>query len=66
MRVQLQKKDPFQREMLTREISGFESQDDYQRVCYRKQELNLFSLMSEHGLLTALTCYRVGRHRDRP
>ena len=66
MRVQLQKKDPFQREMLAREVSGFESQDNQQRVCYRKQKLNLFSLMRKHGFATALTCYRVGRHRDRP
>jgi len=62
----LEEKDALQCDMCACDVGGFEGQDDQKSVYDRKQELNFLSLMREHELATAITCYRVTRSRDRP
>ena len=66
VRMRLEEKDALQGDMCAGDVGGFEGQDDQKSVYDRKQELNFLSLMREHELATAITCYRVKRSRDRP
>jgi hypothetical protein len=46
--VQIEEKDALERKVGAREVGQFERQDGEDGVCYRKQQLNSFSMVRKH------------------